>query len=193
VDNFYWNSNAAMRIQWPGIQAELETAQAAGQAPSEFEIVLAGHPHTAEVGPFIKNDPPVQYTVGRTNDEGLREAAFTFANWLSTDDSNAPGWFVNGFFPSTKSGLQAVADHPFAQDPNRKWVLEEYLVNYKPGFAGGNWNPNFNERTARIFNSLNPFDYFLQQYQSLMLGQKTPEAMLQEIAERVNSALGAAV
>jgi ABC-type glycerol-3-phosphate transport system substrate-binding protein len=193
VDNFYWNSNAAMRIQWPGIQAELETAQAAGQAPADFEIVLAGHPHTAEAGPFIKNDPPVQYTVGRTNDEGLREAAFTFANWLATDDSNATGWFVNGFFPSTKSGLEVVADHPFAEDPNRKWVLEEYLVNYTPGFVGGNWNPSFNERTARIFNSLNPFDYFLQQYQSLMLGQKSPEAMLQEIAERVNGALGAAI
>jgi ABC-type glycerol-3-phosphate transport system substrate-binding protein len=191
VDNFYWNLNSAMRIQWPGIQAELEAAQEAGQAPEEFEIVLAGHPHTAEVGPFITNTPPVQYTVGRTNDVGLREAAFTFANWLSTDDSNATGWFVNGFFPSTRSGLAAIADHPFAQDPNRQWVLNEYLVNYPLGFTGGNWNPNRNERTARIFNSLNPFDFFMQQFQSLLLGQKTSQVMLQEIAERVNGALGA--
>lgn len=193
VDNFYWNLNAAMRIQWPGIQAELETAQQAGQAPEDFQIFLAGHPHTEEAGPFIANTPPVQYTVGRTNDAGLREAAFTFANWLSTDDSNAPGWFVNGFFPSTVSGLAAVADHPFAQDPNRQWVLNEYLVNYRPGFPGGNWNPNRNARTARIFNSLNPFDFFMQEFQSLLLGQKLPQEMLQEIAQRVNGALGATV
>lgn len=191
VDNFYWNLNSAMRIQWPGIQAELETAQQAGQAPADFEIVLAGHPHTADVGPFITNNPPIQYTVGRTNDEGLREAAFTFANWLSTDDSNATGWFVNGFFPSTKSGLAAIADHPFAQDPNRKWVLENYLVNFKPGFASGNWNPNINARTARIWNSLNPFDFLMQEYQSLLLGQKTPAEMLEEVAARINGALGA--
>ena len=193
VDNFYWNLNAGMRIQWPGIQTELETAQAAGQAQKDFEIVLAGHPHTKEAGAFITNNPPVQYTIGRTNDESLREAAFTFANWLSTDDSNATGWFVNGFFPSTKSGLKKVADHPFAKDPNRKWVLEDYLVNYKPGFAGGNWSPSLNARTAKIFNSLNPFDFFMQEFQSLLLGQKAPADMLQEIAAKVNGALGVKV
>ncbi|HVU14915.1 MAG TPA: hypothetical protein VHD90_26755, partial [Phototrophicaceae bacterium] len=190
VDNFYWNLNAAMRIQWPGIQAELETAQAAGQAQKDFQIVLAGHPHTKDVGPFITNNPPVQYTLGRSNDESIREAAFTFANWLATDDSNATGWFVNGFFPATKSGLAAVANHPFAADPNRKWVLNDYLVNYKPGFAGGNWNPSFNAHTAQVFNSLNPFDFFMQEFQSLLLGQKAPADMLQEIAQKVNGALG---
>jgi ABC-type glycerol-3-phosphate transport system substrate-binding protein len=190
VDNFYWNLNAAMRIQWPGIQTELETAQAASQAQKDFEIVLAGHPHTKEAGPFITNNPPVQYTIGRTNDSSIREAAFTFANWLATDDSNATGWFVNGFFPSTKSGLKAVANHPFAQDPNRKWVLEQYLLNYKPGFASGNWNPNINARTAKIFNSLNPFDFFMQEFQSLLLGKVAPKDMLQAIAAKVNGALG---
>jgi multiple sugar transport system substrate-binding protein len=193
VDNFYWNLNAAMRIQWPGIQTELETAQAAGQAPKDFEIVLAGHPHTKEAGPFITNNPPVQYTVGRTADPKLREAAFTFANWLATDDSNAEGWFVNGFFPSTKSGLKAVANHPFAKDPNRQWVLQQYLVNYKPGSDGGNWNPSRNARTAKIFNALNPFDFFMQEFQSLLLGQKTPQDMLKEIATKVNTALGAKI
>ena len=193
VDNFYWNLNAAMRIQWPGIQTELETAQAAGQAAKGFEIVLAGHPHTKESGPFITNNPPVQYTIGRTSDPNIREAAFTFANWLATDDSNAEGWFVNGFFPATKSGLKAVSTHPFASDPNRKWVLEQYLLNYKPGFVGGNWNPSLNARTAKIFNALNPFDFFLQEFQSLMLGQKGSKDMLQEIAAKVNGALGAKI
>lgn len=190
VDNFYWNLNAAMRIQWPGIQTELETAQGAGQAQKDFEIVLAGHPHTKEVGPFITNNPPVQYTIGRTDDPNIREAAFTFANWLATDDSNATGWFVNGFFPTTKSGLKVVASHPFAQDPNRKWVLEQYLLNYKPGFASGNWNPSINARTAKIFNSLNPFDFFMQEFQSLLLGKVAPKDMLQAIAAKVNGALG---
>jgi ABC-type glycerol-3-phosphate transport system substrate-binding protein len=180
-------------MQWPGIQAELETAQAAGQAQSDFQIVLAGHPHTADYGPFITNNPPVQYTIGRTNDTGLREAAFEFANWLATDDSNATGWFVNGFFPSTKSGLAAVANHPFAQDPNRQWVLNQYLTDFPLGFDGGNWNPSRNARTASIFNGLNPFDYFLQQYQSMLLGQKSPADMLQEIAQTVNGALGVQV
>lgn len=193
VDNFYWNLNAAMRIQWPGIQTELETAQAAGQAQKDFEIVLAGHPHTKEVGPFITNNPPVQYTIGRTDDPNIREAAFTFANWLATDDSNAPGWFVNGFFPSTKSGLKAVANHPFAQDPNRQWVLNQYLLNFKPGFPSGNWNPNVNARTAKIFNSLNPFDFFMQEFQSLLLGKVAPKDMLQTIAAKVNGALGVKV
>jgi ABC-type glycerol-3-phosphate transport system substrate-binding protein len=193
VDNFYWNLNAAMRMQWPSIQTELETAQVAGQAQKDFEIMLVGHPHTKEVGPFITNNPPVQYTIGRTADPKVREAAFMFANWLGTDDSNAEGWFVNGFFPATKSGLKAVANHPFAQDPNRKWVLEQYLPNFKPGFAGANWNPANNARTAKIFNSLNPFDFCIQEYQSMLLGQKTPKDMLLEIATRINTALGAKV
>lgn len=193
VDTFYWSQNCAMRIQWPGIQTELEVAQEAGQAAEAFEIVVAGHPHTEEYGPFVTNNAPVQFTLGHTTDMGKREAAFRFASWLGTDDSNATAAIVNGFFPSTKSGLEVAKQHPFAQDPNRRWVLEEYLPNFKPGFTGGNWSPNLNPRSGRIFNQLNPFDYAIQQLQSLLLGQKTAEQMLEEMAQRINSALGAPV
>ena len=58
---------------------------------------------------------------------------------------------------------------------------------------GANWNPSNNARTAKIFNSLTPFDFFIQEYQSMLLGQKTPKDMLQEIATRVNGALGAKI
>ena len=50
-----------------------------------------------------------------------------------------------------------------------------------------------NARTARIWNQINPWDYYIQQYQSLMLGQKTPAEMLQEMATRINGALGASI
>jgi len=194
VDNFFWNLNCAMRYQWPGIQTELEVAQEAGQAPADFEIYLAGPPRLKEVEPFAAgSSTPVNYNVCRTPEPDRREAAFRWANWLATDDSNALGWLVNGFFPSTKSGGAAVADHPFMEDPNRRWVLQVYLPTYAPETRGGNWMPMINARTAKIWNQLNPWEYYIQQFQSLLLGQKTAAEMLQEMAQRINGALGAKV
>ena len=41
----------------------------------------------------------------------------------------------------------------------------------------------------KIFFTLDVWNYFLQQFQSLMLGQKTAEEMLKEIATKINTAL----
>lgn len=190
VDNFYWNQNTAMRFQWAGIQTELEVAQEAGQAPADFDIVLAGFPHTTDVGPFRPNVRPNHFSVTATGSPAEREAAFTFANWLATDDSNATAWLVNGIFPATISGAVAVADHPFMEDPNRQWVLNTYLPDFPIGFAGWNWEPVSNARTSRVFNQLNPGDLYIQQFQSLLLGQKSAEQMLTEMSQRINGALG---
>jgi ABC-type glycerol-3-phosphate transport system substrate-binding protein len=194
VDNFYWNLNCGFRYQWPGIQTELEVAQEAGQAQEDFEIVLAGPPCLPDVAPFAAGGgPAASYQVCRTEDLAAREAAFRWANWLATDDSNAVGLLVNGYFPATKSGAEEVADHPFMEDPNRRWILETYLPTFEPEIKGGNYQPITNARTSRIWNQVNPWDYYLQQFQSLLLGQKTPEEMLMEMAERINGALGAEI
>jgi hypothetical protein len=193
VDNFYWSLNCAWRNQWPGIHAELATAQAAGQAPAEFEIVLAGYPTLPEVKPFAAGLKGPEYTVGRTDDLDKREASFLFANWLGSDDSNAPGWLVNGYFPATKSGAKAVKDEPAMQNPNWPWVLDVYLQKFEAEFPGENTKPVRNPRTARIFNELRPRDYYHGMFQSLFLLERTPEQMLQEMAEHINGALGAEV
>lgn len=190
VDNFYWNLNTAMRTQWTGIMAELAVAQEAGQAPEDFEIVLAGHPHLPEVEPFVPGNPPGHHVVSHTDDPVAREAAFTWAYWLGMDNSNAEAWLVNGTFPASLSGAETVADNPLMQEPNHRWVLQDYLPNYAPGAPGGNWQPTLNARTSQIWNELNPWDYYIQEFQSLLLGQRTPEQMLNEMAERINGALG---
>ncbi len=194
VDNFYWNMDTAARWQWQGIQAELEVAQEAGQAPDEFDIVLVGPPHAEDVAPFAAGSgPAASYSVTRTPDPDVREAAFRFAAWLANDDSNAVSLLVNGYFPATISGSQVIENHPAMEDSNRRWIVQEYLPNFAPEKPGGNWQPVINARTARIWNQINPWDYYIQQYQSLMLGQKTPEEMLLEMATRINGALGAAI
>lgn len=194
VDNFYWNMNTAARWQWQGIQAELEVAQEAGQAPEDFDIVLVGAPHLPDVAPFAGGSgPAATYSICRTPDPEVREAAFRFAAWLANDDSNAVSLLVNGYFPATVSGSQAIEGHPAMEDPNRSWIVQEYLPNFVPEKPGGNWQPVMNARTARIWNQINPWDYYIQQYQSLMLGQKTPAEMLQEMATRINGALGASI
>ena len=79
--------------------AELAVAQEAGQAPEDFEIVLAGHPHLPEVAPFVPGNPPGHHVVSHTDNPAKREAAFAWAYWLGMDTSNAEAWLVNGTFP----------------------------------------------------------------------------------------------
>lgn len=197
VDNFYWNLNCAMRMQWPGIQTELETAQSAGQAPEEFELYFAVHPHLEDVKPWTSGagEASGHYVVGRTSDAAKRQAAATFGKWLGGSDSNAPGWLVNGFFPATVSGAAAVADHPKMADPNYRWCLETYLQKFEPETpgTGSMIHPSLNPRTASIMSSELPADYYIQQFQSLLLGQKTPKEMLSEMATLINTALGVEV
>ncbi|WP_119071176.1 extracellular solute-binding protein [Aggregatilinea lenta] len=190
VDSFYWNLNSAMRTQWPGIAAELAVAQEAGQAPEDFEIVLAGHPHLEGMDPFVPGSLPGHHVITHTDDPAKREAAFAWAYWLGMDNSNAEAWLVNGTCPASLSGAKAVENHELMQDPNYKWILQEYLPNFKTSGPGGNWQPALNARTSQIWNELNPWDYYVQQFQSLLLGQKSPEEMLNEMANRINGALG---
>lgn len=79
-------------------------------------------------------------------------------------------------------------------DPNVKWVLNNAMA-YDPEITGGNFQPVFNPRSSKIFSAIqpDPYSYFVQQLQSMMLGQKTPEGMLKEIATKINTALGAKV
>ena len=194
-DNFFWAQNMAGRYQWAGMQTELETAQAAGQASKDFQLFYAASPHTADVKPFASGASGVgAYVVTKTNDPAVREASFTFANWLASDDSNQTSILVEGLFPAVKSGAAVVANHPRLKDPNIKWVLNEF-ASYAPEYLGGNCNAVINARTATIYEKLQPDSgtYFVQQLQSMMLGQKTPEAMLKEIATTINTALGVKV
>jgi len=194
-DNFFWAGNMAGRLQWAGMQTELETAQANGQAAKDFKLFFAAFPHTADVKPFnAGGTSPIAYNVGRTNDASLRQASFTFANWLATDDSNQTSTLVEGAFPACKSGIKVVANHPKMADPNIKWVLTNAAA-YDSEITGGNYQPIFNPRSSKIFGTLQPdqYNYFVLQMQSVMLGQKTVPAMLKEIATTINTALGVKV
>lgn len=193
VDTFYWGQNCAMRYHWAGIQTELAVAQEAGQAETPFEIVFAGYPHTEEVGPFSPNETPIHYTICRETDLAKREAAFRWAYWLGADPSNTLGWVANlGVVPVTQAGIANIADHELMQNPNRKWEIDVYLQEFPRGIPGGNWQVVENTRTARIWNQLNPCEFYVQFLQSLLLGQQTPKEMLDAMAARINGALGTA-
>lgn len=193
VDTFYWSQNCAMRYHWPSIEVELAVAQEAGQAETPFEIVLAAYPHTEEVGPFHTNSVPGHYTICREPDTAKREAAFRWAYWLGNDTSNTLSWVADvGVFPVNKAGVAAVADSEAMQNPNKRWVVDTYLQEFPGGFPGGNWQPLINARTVRIWNQLDPWNWYIQEIQSLLLGQKTPEQLLEEMAVRINGALGTA-
>jgi ABC-type glycerol-3-phosphate transport system substrate-binding protein len=194
-DNFFWAGNMAGRLQWAGMQTELETAQAGGQAAKDFKLFFAAFPHTAEVKPFNAGGTDViAYTVGRTNDATIREASFTYANWRGVDDAVQTSWLVEGAFPASKSGVKAVANHPKMADPNIKWVLNNAAA-YEAEITGGNYQPIFNPRSSKIFGTLQPdqYNYFVLQLQSVMLGQKTVDGMLKEVAKTINTALGVKV
>ena len=193
-DNFYWAGNMAGRLQWAGMQTELETAQAAGQAAKDFKLFFAAFPHSADVKAFASGMSPIAYNVGKTNDPAVREASFAYANWLSADDSNQVSTLVEGEFPATKSGLAVIANHPKLADPNIKWVVDT-MTTFGPEITGGNWQPVINARSSQIMFAIqpDPFSYFVGQLQSMMLGQKTPAAMLKEIATKINTSLGAKV
>ncbi|MCC7354411.1 MAG: extracellular solute-binding protein [Anaerolineae bacterium] len=192
VDNLVWGLNCAERFHTPGIQQELEVAQQAGQAPKEFQFVLTTFPRQPDVAPWSSGVTPFGYALGHETDPLKREAAGLFAKWLGTDDSNAMGWFVNGFFPVTKTGSAIAAKHEWAKDPNVQWSLTNYLVNFKaeaPGEGYLFWPAN-NPRTTGIFNKNFGWEWWVQQYQALLLGKKTAEQFVMEIGKAINTALG---
>jgi ABC-type glycerol-3-phosphate transport system substrate-binding protein len=195
IDNLQWSGNLGGRIQWAGDIAELATAQAAGQASADFKIFFAAFPHKADVPAFGASMSPIAYDVGKTNDPAIRQASFTMANWLASDDSNQVMILVNGGFPACKSGLKIVSSHPLLKDPNINWTINTHMTKYAPEITGSNFQPIFNARSSDIFGQLQPdqYNYFVQQMQSMMLGQKTPAALLKEIATTINTALGVKV
>jgi ABC-type glycerol-3-phosphate transport system substrate-binding protein len=195
VDNFYWKKNCAARAQWPGIYAELAVAMDQGAAEKPFDLIFTTYPHQPSVKPWSAPGGGIVFSIGRTNDARKREAAVKLGLFLGTDDSNAPGWMVNGFYPATKSGAAAVKDMEQAKDPNNQWVLNYYLQKLeaeKPG-EGSSWWPSTNPRTARLLNDIKPYDMFLQMFQSLLLGKMTAKEMVTESARRINEAIGAKV
>ena len=191
-DNFFWAENMASRLQWPGMQAELEVAQDAGQASPDFQLYYAAFPHRADLPAKATGIDPGAYNIGRTEDLNQREASFLFSYFMAADESNADGIITEGLTPAYKSSMVAIQDNPRLEDPNIKWMIESYL-SFEPEITGGNWQPKFNARSNKLFNELDPFNYFVQQYQSLMLKQKTPKEMLDEIAKYINTKLGAPV
>ena len=58
------------------------------------------------------------------------------------------------------------------------------------GYGEGEFfSPMKNPRSAKIFGELKPVDYFLQMFQSLLLGERKPEQMLKEMSARINGAI----
>ncbi len=192
IDNFQWSGNLGMRYQWAGDNAELATAQDAGQASKDFKLFFAGPPHSADVKPFGYGMGASPYTVGANTDSDILAASFKFANFLGTDDANQVSVLVEGAFPACKSGIAACQGQPLLQDENVNWVLNTYMTSYPTEIAGGNWEPNFNAKSEDAMSKLQPdeFTFFIQELQSMMLGQKSPADMLTEIASTINGALG---
>jgi len=192
IDNFQWSGNLGMRFQWAGDNAELATAQAAGQAAKDFKLYFVGCPHTADVTPFGEGMGPGSYNVGANTDSNIVAASFQFANFLCTDKACCISELVEGAFPACKSGIADCAGQPLLQDPNVNWVLNTYIPNYAPDIAGDDWDPNFNAKSEDVMSKLQPdeFTYFIQEIQSMFLGQKSPGDMLKEIETTINTALG---
>jgi ABC-type glycerol-3-phosphate transport system substrate-binding protein len=188
-DNFFWSENMAMRFQWPGMRAELEVAQEAGQASKDHKLLYAAFPHKTGDKARATGMTPIAYCVGRTKDPNAREASFLYSYFMAADESNADGILTEGVFPCYKSSIETVQDNPLMADPNVKWVLDKH-VTFEPEITGGNWQPVANARSSRIFFEMDPFNYFVQQYQSLMLKQKSAQQMLDEIAKDINTRLG---
>ncbi|MCL5995398.1 MAG: extracellular solute-binding protein [Chloroflexi bacterium] len=195
VDTFYWTLNAAGRGQWAGIQTELETAQAAGQAISPFEIVLVTHMYDEKLEPHLAGaNGGGSFTVGKTNDPNKRAAAFRLGNFYALDPFVGEAWLVNGFFPTSKPQVEAVAQNPILQDPNKQWVLNTYMSGKMKSEPLTSYiSPPQNARTAKLLSGLNIYDLWMKQFQAVLLGQKDPAAMMKELATTINTAIGAQV
>jgi len=199
VDTFYWTLNCAGRGQWPGIQTELETAQAAGQASSPFEIMLVSWPYDEKLEPFAAGtNGGGAFGLGKTSEANKRAAAFRLGNYYASEAWIGETWLVNGFFPTSKTQIAFVKDNPLLQDPNKRWVLDTYLTKYKPEPVTGQPMTVQNPRTAKILGDNKIIDYsasgyYIRSFQSLLLGQTTPETMMQDMAKTINTALGAKV
>jgi ABC-type glycerol-3-phosphate transport system substrate-binding protein len=192
IDNFQWSGNLGMRYQWAGDNAELATAQAAGQAAADFKLFFVGPPHTADSKSFAFGNAASSYNVGSNSDQDILDASFKFANWMSTDDACQVSFFVEGTFPGTKTGIAAIQGNPLMSDPNVQWVANTYIPNYPLDYPGDNWDPNKNAKSEDAMSKLQPdeFTFFIQELQSMMLGQKSPSDMLNEIQTTINTALG---
>jgi ABC-type glycerol-3-phosphate transport system substrate-binding protein len=192
IDNFQWAGNLGMRYQWAGDNAELATAQSAGQAAKDFKLFFVGPPHTADSKSFGYGMGPGPYEVGANKDTNVLDASFKFALWLCTDPACAVSALIEGAFPATKSGVAACAGQPLLADANNNWVLNTYIPNYAPDLPGDNWEPNKNAKSEDVMSKLQPdeFTYFIQELQSMFLGQKTPGDMMKEIQTTINTALG---
>ncbi len=192
VDTFYWTLKSAGRGQWAGIQTELETAQAAGQAVSPFEIVLVSHMYDEALEPHLAGaNGGGGFTVGKTTNPGQRAAAFRLGNYYALDTWVGEAWLVNGFFPTSKPQVDAVADNPILQDPNKQWCLNVYMKEYKSEPLTSYVLPPHNSRTARLLSELNVFDLWRNQLQSVLLGQKSAAEMMKEVGALINSTIGA--
>lgn len=199
INTFLWQMKVAGRGGWMGIQAQLAAAQAAGQAPQEFELFLCSHPYDEKLEPHAAGLNGFNgFVLGKTTDPKKREAAFRLGNWYATEPEVGETWLVNGFFPVNTPQIQATQDHPLLEDKNRKWMLEYYIQKYKPEPVLG--QPIFiqNPRTAKIMTEIkvldySPSGYLLRLFQNLLLGQITPAEMLQEMARTINTALGVKV
>ncbi len=191
IDNFQWSGNLGMRYQWAGDNAELATAQAGGTAAKDFKLFFVGPPHTADLKSFGNGMGPAGYNVGANKDPNILDASFKFANFMSTDDACAVSFFVEGTFPATTSGIKACQGQALLQDPNIAWVLNTYIPNYPTDIQGDDWDANKNAKSENALSKLQPdeFTFFIQEIQSMFLGQKTPAAMLTEIETTVNNAI----
>jgi ABC-type glycerol-3-phosphate transport system substrate-binding protein len=134
------------------------------------------------------------FTVGHTSDPDKRVAAFKLGNYYALDPFVGEAWLVNGFFPTSKPQVAAVANNPILQDPNKQWVLNTYMGGkLKSEPLTSYISPPQNARTAKLLSGINIYDLWLKQFQSVLLGQKTPAAMMKELATTINTTIGAKV
>ena len=194
VDTFYWTLKSAGRGQWAGIQTELETAQAAGQAGTPFDLVLVSHMYDEALEPHLAGaNGGGSFTVGKTTDPAKRAAAFRLGNYYALDSWVGEAWLVNGFFPTSQPQVAAVAENPILQDPNKQWCLNVYMKEYTSEPLTSYVSPPQNPRTAKLLTELNVFDLWRNLFQAVLLGQQTPADMMKEIGTTVNTTIGAKV
>jgi len=192
VDTFYWTLNSAGRGQWAGIQTELETAQAAGQAGSPFDIVLVSHLYDEALKPHLAGaNGGGGFVLGHSTDPARRSAAFRLGNFYALDSWVGEAWLVNGFFPTSKPQVAAVVGNPILQDPNKQWTLNVYMQKYESEPLTSYVSPPMNIRTAKLMGDINVLELWRNQFQAILLGQKTSEEMIKEIATTINTTIGA--
>jgi ABC-type glycerol-3-phosphate transport system substrate-binding protein len=194
IENLVFAKRCAAFAHWPNFLQTLAVAKEADQAPDDLDLFYTAMPHLPEVGATQFGVGALRYALGHEEDPDKKEAAARWALWLGNDDSNAEGWMASAFFPVTKSGAEVLAqsDIPIMENHNVSWVLNHYF-RMTPGPGNTNSVATKNIYSGKTLSKMGFYNIYAAMMQSLMLGEKTPAEVLQEMAETANTALGVEV